>query len=46
MFRSLFAAPITLTAIAIEYGTVIDRDLDDPQLGPDNTLTIGWQWAF
>ena len=32
--------------LAIEYGTVIDRDLDGPQLGTDDVLTLGWQRAF
>lgn len=32
--------------LALEYGQVIDRDLDGPQLGNDDMLTLGWQWAF
>ena len=32
--------------IALEYGRVIDRDLDGPQLGADHTFTLGWQYAF
>lgn len=32
--------------LAVEYGTVIDRDLTGPQLGTDDVLTVAWQWAF
>mgnify|MGYP001564831051 CR=1 FL=1 len=32
--------------LAVEYGSVIERDLTGPQLGTDNVITIAWQWAF
>ncbi|GAB5560920.1 MAG: transporter [Synoicihabitans sp.] len=32
--------------LALEYGKVVDRDLDGPQLGTNDILTFGWQLAF
>jgi hypothetical protein len=32
--------------LAIEYGKILDRDLDGPQLGTSDFFTLGWQYAF
>lgn len=32
--------------LAVEYGSVIERDLTGPQLGTDDVFTVAWQWAF
>lgn len=32
--------------IALEYGKVLDRDLDGPQLGTSDFVTLAWQYAF
>jgi len=38
--------PLTGNRIALEYGKVLDRDLDGPQLGTSDTVTLAWQYAF
>ncbi len=32
--------------VAAEIGLPVYRNLKGPQLSPELTLTLGWQWAF
>jgi hypothetical protein len=43
---SITSGALTGNRIALEYGKMLDRDLDGPQLGTDDFFTLGWQYAF
>lgn len=40
------SGPLSGNRLALEYGKVLARDLDGPQLGTSDFFTLGWQYAF